>query len=141
MGGKRKKLKEILSLPPSTPPPIPTVEDDELLDDLFAQLDSNDKTVQNVSAEVINDIQLSQLHEKEDAQKPKKDSKTRFLERQVCMFLRVPIAQTEHRLPGAKSCGVRSTPPSRQPSVRCPARKRGEGRGGKYQQDMQISWS
>jgi len=80
MGGKRKKLKDILS--PSTPPPIPTVEDDELLDDLLAQLGSNDKTVQNVSAEVINDIQLSQLQEKE-SRKPKKDSKTRFLERQA----------------------------------------------------------
>lgn len=88
MGGKRKKLKDILS-PPSNPAPASTVEDDELLDDLFSQLDSNDKTVQNVSAEVINDIQLSQLQD----QKPKKDSKTRFLERQVCMFLRVSVAQ------------------------------------------------
>ena len=95
MGGKRKKLKDILSPSPSAPPPIPTVEDDELLDDLFSQLDSNDKTVQNVSAEVINDIQLSQLQEKEESQKQKKDSKTRFLERQVCMFLRASAAQTK----------------------------------------------
>ena len=87
MGGKRKKLRDIVSPPQTTPPPA--VEDDELLDDLFAQLDSNDKTVQNVSAEVINDIQLSQLQEKNESQKQKKDSKTRFLERQVRMFFRV----------------------------------------------------
>jgi len=93
MGGKRKKLKELLSPPQSNPAPASTVEDDELLDDLFSQLDSNDKTVQNVSAQVINDIQLSQLQEKEKQKKQKKDSKTRFLERQVCMLLRVSVAQ------------------------------------------------
>jgi hypothetical protein len=95
MGGKRKKLKDILSPSPSTPPPAPTVEDDELLNDLLAQLDSNDKTVQNTSAELIGDIQLSQLQEKEEPQKQKKDSKTRFLERQVCVFLLAPVAQTK----------------------------------------------
>jgi hypothetical protein len=94
MGGKRKKLKDMIS--PSTPPP--TVEDDELLDDLFAQLDSNNQTVQDVSAEVINDIQLSQLQEKEP-QKPKKDSKMRFLERQVRMFPRVSTIQTTISFP------------------------------------------
>lgn len=90
MGGKRKKLRDILAPPPSTSSSAPAVEDDELLDDLLAQLDSNDKTVQNVSAEVINDIQLSQLQEKKESRKLKKDSKTRFLERQVCVFLRFP---------------------------------------------------
>jgi hypothetical protein len=94
MGGKRKKMKNILSLSPTTPPPVPAVQDDELLDDLIAQLDSNDTTVQNVSAEVINDIQLSQLKENKGSQKRKKDSKTRFLERQVCIFLRFSKART-----------------------------------------------
>jgi len=82
MGNKRKKLKDIISPPPNIPAPVPTA-DDELLDDLIAQLDSNDRTVQNVSAEVINDIQLSQLQEKNESRKPKKDSRTRFLERQT----------------------------------------------------------
>jgi hypothetical protein len=94
MGGKRKKVKEILS--PTSNPSLPatTVEDDELLDDLIAQLDSNDKTVQDVSAEVINDIQLSQLQENKEPQKKKKDSKRRFLERQVCIFLVVKKTET-----------------------------------------------
>ena len=92
MGGKRKKLKDMISPHPNPPPPA--VEDDELLDDLLAQLDSDNKTVQDVSAEVINDIQLSQLQEKEEPQKTKKDSKTRFLERQVRMFLHVSAVQT-----------------------------------------------
>ena len=92
MGGKRKKLKDTLSPPPNAPPSAAAAEDDELLDDLLTQLDSNDKTVQNVSAEVINDIQLSQLREREP-QKSKKDSKTRFLERQVCVLFQVFTAQ------------------------------------------------
>ena len=96
MGGKRKKLKDIVSPPQTTPPPA---ADDELLDDLLAQLDSNDKTVQNVSAEVINDIQLSQLQEQKEPQKLKKASKTRFLERQVRMFLRISTAQATISFP------------------------------------------
>jgi hypothetical protein len=91
MGGKRRKVKDILSPSPKSTPPAPTVDDEELLDDLFAQLDSNNKTVQNVSAEVINDIQRSQLQEDKEPQKQKKDSKTRFLERQVCTFF--PVSQ------------------------------------------------
>lgn len=54
-----------------------------MLDDLIAQLDSNDTTVQNTSAEVINDIQLSQLQENREPRKLKKDSKAKFLERQA----------------------------------------------------------
>lgn len=88
MGGKRKKVKDVLS------PPTSTVEDDGLLDDLIAQLDSNDTTVRNVSAEVINDIQLSQLQENKEPQKLKKVSKTRFLERQVCILPRVSKAKS-----------------------------------------------
>jgi len=76
-------MENILSLSPTTPPSAPAAQDDELLDDLIAQLDSNDRTVQNVSAEVINDIQRSQLKENRESQKRKKDSKTRFLERQA----------------------------------------------------------
>lgn len=93
MGGKRRKLKDIISPPSNAPAPVATA-DDELLDDLFAQLDSNDSTVQNVSAEVINDIQLSQLQEKKEPRKLKKDSRTRFLERQVCTSLRTSVART-----------------------------------------------
>lgn len=108
MGGKRKKVKDILSLPQSSSPPVATAEDDGLLDDLIAQLDSSDKTVRNVSAEVINEIQLSQLEESRGPQKPKKDSKTKFLERQVCTFPRVSntkftVTPTRHAKPQSLS--------------------------------------
>jgi OTU domain-containing protein 6 len=93
MGGKRKKVKDVLSLSSTTPPPAPAAEDDELLDDLIAQLDSDDKTVQDTSAEVINEIQTSQLQENKESQERKKGSKTRFLERQVCMLPRFPKAR------------------------------------------------
>ena len=110
MGGKRKKVKEIISPPKNAPPPA---EDDELLDDLFAQLDSSNQTVQNVSAEVINDIQLSQLPEKKEPQKLKKDSKTRFLERQVCMSFRIPTARTTSFSRHGKPQGsLNATPPA-----------------------------
>src|SRR5258707_234620 len=97
MGGKRRKFKDIINPPQNAPPPVG--EEDELLDDLLAQLDSNDKTVQNVSAEVINDIQLPQPQEKEGPRKLKKDSKTRFLERQVRIFLRISRVQATTSLP------------------------------------------
>ena len=109
MGGKRKKLKDIVSPPQTTPPPA---ADDELLDDLLAQLDSNDKTVQNVSAEVINDIQLSQLQEQKEPQKLKKASKTRFLERQVRCSSEFPQRRLQYHFPGTESCRDHSTPPS-----------------------------
>lgn len=137
MGSKRKKVKDILSPPKKSPPPVPAGEDDELLDDLISQLDSKNNTVRNVSAEVINDIQLSQLQESEEPQKQKKDSKTRFLERQVCMFPPVPKTKIRHRL-GAESRRLCSTLLSRQPSGGRPDRKRDKGRGRNHQQDMQT---
>ena len=110
MGGKRRKFKDIINPPQNAPPPA--VQDDELLDDLLAQLDSNDKTVQNVSAEVINDIQLSQLQEKGGPKKLKKDSKTRFLERQVRILLQISAAQATTSLSrhGELQRSLNSTP-------------------------------
>ncbi|TCD69746.1 hypothetical protein EIP91_006513 [Steccherinum ochraceum] len=55
-GSKRNKIKNILSPVTSPPPPVPP-EDDELMDDLFAQLDSKDQNVQAESAAVINEMQ------------------------------------------------------------------------------------
>ncbi|KAF5391286.1 hypothetical protein D9757_001928 [Collybiopsis confluens] len=82
MGSKRNKLKKAFSTPfsQSPPPPAPDTNDDaELLDDLMAQLDSPDPTVQNESAQVIRDLQRSQGAENGQ----KKDSKNRFQARQV----------------------------------------------------------
>ncbi|KAI9446210.1 hypothetical protein H4582DRAFT_2107957 [Lactarius indigo] len=44
MGSKKNKVKKILA--PSTPPNTTNTVDDDLVDDLFAELDSRDKTVQ-----------------------------------------------------------------------------------------------
>lgn len=60
-GSKKNKIRKILSpLHPSSPglPDDSVVNDSELMDELMAQLDSKDQTVQIESATVINDMQL-----------------------------------------------------------------------------------
>ena len=103
-----------------------------MLDDLFAQLDSDDKTVQGVSAEVINDVQLSQRQEKERPRKLKKDSKTRFLERQVRISFEFLQHNLQHPFPGTESCRDRSTVHPWKPSGGCPDRKGDKGRESKH---------
>ncbi|THH32125.1 hypothetical protein EUX98_g2074 [Antrodiella citrinella] len=76
--GKKNKLRKMLS-PPATSPPPPSVhpEDDDLMDDLFSQLDSKDQNVQAESAAVLTEMQV---HQPATA---KKDSKSRHKARQV----------------------------------------------------------
>lgn len=97
-GSKRHKLKKMLS--PATPPPPPpeqTLDDEELMDDLLAQLDSKDKTVQGVSATVINDMQLGQVADQID-KSPKQDSRSRHRARQVRIRrTRLRLVQSIHR--------------------------------------------
>lgn len=55
------------------------------MNELLAQLDSNDTTVQAESANLINDMDLNQQAAKLEA-KEKQDAKSRFKARQVCVF-------------------------------------------------------
>ena len=79
-GSKRGKVRKALSQRshPSTAAP-PSQDDDELMDELLAQLDSRDETVQAESAAVIQEIHKT---EELDA-KPIKRAKDKFKERQV----------------------------------------------------------
>lgn len=58
MGAKRNKLKKVLSPTPASPPPAMD-DDNDLMDDLMAQLDSRDQNVQAESATVLNDMQVN----------------------------------------------------------------------------------
>ncbi|RDB21035.1 OTU domain-containing protein 6B [Hypsizygus marmoreus] len=78
-GSKRNKLKKALA--PSRVTPEPPVDDD-LMDDLFAQLDSRDQTVQSESAAVINSVQRNQQERMIETHN-KQDAKSRFKARQV----------------------------------------------------------
>jgi len=74
-GSKRNKLKKVLS------PPAPVAQDDEeLMNDLMAQLDSRDKTVQAESANVLNAMQLDR---QANTAQQKQDPKGRYQARQV----------------------------------------------------------
>ncbi|KAJ7582759.1 hypothetical protein C8J56DRAFT_230152 [Mycena floridula] len=75
MGSKRNKLKKALS--PADSSPIPSNDDEQLMDDLMAQLDSRDENVQVETARVLQAV----ANEQED--KPKRDAKDRFLARQA----------------------------------------------------------
>lgn len=83
-GSKRNKLKKALS--PSktteTPPQVLANDDDNLMNDLFAQLDSRNPTVQAESATVINEIQSDAQANRMEGNN-KQDAKARFKARQV----------------------------------------------------------
>ncbi|KAI0316682.1 hypothetical protein OF83DRAFT_1059950 [Amylostereum chailletii] len=80
MGTKRNKLKKMVSPSASTPPPPDGVVDDDLVDDLLAQLDARDEQVQNESATVLQEVQDNQDIV---ATKEKKDPKSRWIARQA----------------------------------------------------------
>lgn len=85
-GGKnRAKLKKVLSPPTQSPPPIEGSADDqgELLDDLFAELDSRDPSVQQEAAQVISEIRTNSPVVSPSPSDSKKGSKQKFKEREV----------------------------------------------------------
>jgi OTU domain-containing protein 6 len=77
---KKNKLKKAVNSFPEASPPID--DDDGLVDDLLAQLDSRDEVVQQESANVLNDMQLNQQADQLEATS-KQDAKSRFKARQV----------------------------------------------------------
>jgi OTU domain-containing protein 6 len=77
-GSKRAKLKKAFASASTSSPP--SNADEELMDDLLAQLDSNDKQVQSETATIITNISANTQNEVQG----KRDPKSRFLARQVC---------------------------------------------------------
>ena len=86
MGSKKKKSKtasskQVDNLPPA---PLPEVADDELLDDLFAQIDEKDSAAaREVATTITQEAELEKGAEEVEAKPSKKDSKTRFEARKV----------------------------------------------------------
>ncbi|KAG7452558.1 cysteine proteinase [Guyanagaster necrorhizus] len=78
-GPRRSKLKKSGN---GFQPPPPEVDDDDLMNDLMAQLDSRDGTVQVESAAVLQDMTLKKEIEKQERPQGKR-SKDRFKERQA----------------------------------------------------------
>ncbi|KAI0341719.1 OTU-domain-containing protein [Trametopsis cervina] len=85
-GSKRNKIRKALSptkgLVDSPPPPPPITEDNDLMDDLFAQLDSRDQTTQETSAEILKDASIDSVADDLDSA-AKKDPKARHKARQA----------------------------------------------------------
>jgi OTU domain-containing protein 6 len=81
MPKKKSKLRKALSPDSSTVQSDTALDDNDLMDDLFAQLDSEDSTVRGESASVIQEINSNATSP------PKKDSKSRFIARQVLIYL------------------------------------------------------
>lgn len=95
-GSKRHRIKKALS-PNSTSsisPPTDTTDDDEdLLDDLVAQLDAKDGNVQQAAATMIQEVE-----KKTDEQaKTKKDGRSRFQARKVCNHIEIRLASVMTR--------------------------------------------
>jgi hypothetical protein len=123
-GSKRTKLKKLVS-PNSTPDPVPSVEDDGLVEDLLATLESRDPSTNVEAANVLTEVQVNAEEELEG--KKKKDSKSRFKEREVrggrwkdCLRLYPCYAV------GAESCSTRSVSTGQRPCPNRADRKRNE---------------
>ena len=86
MGSKRNKLKTFSPAKSTLHPPTTSPEDDDLMNDLIAELDSRDNTVQAESAAVLNDMQLNQQAQQIDISR-KRDPQSRFQARQVMACL------------------------------------------------------
>jgi len=78
--GKKNKLKKAVA--PLLPTMSPPTDDDQLVDDLLAQLDSRDESVKQESANVLNEMQLNQQADQIEASS-KQDPKSRFRARQA----------------------------------------------------------
>ena len=65
---------------------LAAVEDDELLDDLMAQIDGGNAS-QEVAATVVQQVQSNKADEIEASPAGKKDSRVRFEARKVCFCL------------------------------------------------------
>ena len=81
-GSKRSKVKKLLSpTRAASPPPEQIADDDALMDDLMAQLDSKDTVAQQEAATVLTEVSVQKAAEVADA--PQKSSRTRHQARQV----------------------------------------------------------
>ncbi|TFY67292.1 hypothetical protein EVG20_g3995 [Dentipellis fragilis] len=80
MGSKRNKVKKLLSPTRVATPPPNEADNEELMDDLFAQLDNQDQTVRQESAVVLDAVSTNEVSRNES--EGKKDSKSRFMARQ-----------------------------------------------------------
>lgn len=80
--GKKNKLKKVLNPSPSD---ANDADDDELVDDLIAQLESRDQTVQAESATVLQEVSAQRAaSSRQDS--TSSSSKARFLARQVGFY-------------------------------------------------------
>ncbi|PPR06627.1 hypothetical protein CVT26_001169 [Gymnopilus dilepis] len=79
----RSKGNKAKASPLPPPPPPMDTPDDDLMNDLLAQLDSRDQNVQMESAQVLNEMNLNEKADKIEATTSKQDSKSRFKARQA----------------------------------------------------------
>lgn len=80
-GSKRNKMKKASS-PINVPSSNSELEGNELVDDLLAQLDARDTTIQQQSAEVLNEMKIDQEQSKQ-ADRSRIGSKGRYKAREV----------------------------------------------------------
>ncbi len=84
MAQKKSKSKKTVTPPqPATSSPEDLIDDDALMDDLFAQLDSKNEVVRQESATVLKEMNVDQVANDLD-NAPKKDNRAKFKARQVC---------------------------------------------------------
>ncbi|PPR03521.1 hypothetical protein CVT24_007007 [Panaeolus cyanescens] len=81
MAAKKKRSAKQQPLPEL--PVQPLEQDDDLMNDLLAQLESRDQTVKEQSAQLLNDMDLNSKADAIEKTNPKQDAKARFKARQA----------------------------------------------------------
>lgn len=82
--GNKKKSRKAAAPVSELPPPLQTdVDDDGLLDELVAQLGSEDGAVQENAATIIQELDQTNKAEEAESKSSKKDSRARFEARKV----------------------------------------------------------
>jgi len=93
MAGSKRKLKK-KTIPP---PPVTNQDDEDLMNELLAQLDSRDETVRAELA-TINEMNLNEQADANGRQDPKNRFKARLVRPRNCSN-----PQIIHMIPGQKS--------------------------------------
>jgi hypothetical protein len=142
---KKNKSKKVLSPSHSNMPdqPPPTDGDGELMDDLLAELDSRDKTVQHESANVLMEMQENQenaVADKAQSATKKQDSKSRHVARQVSIRSRLFVITNQHSA-DEKGSGLSSEPCTHRRRRRRKAWERSEGRRDVDKRNLRQTWS
>ena len=126
-GSKKKKLKKVLPTQPVAPSPTVDQEDDGLVNDLLAQLDSRAPDARSESTIADDEVHITQPEPDHTAANEKQGAKTRFKARQVRSLPCRTQRPLKYYSVGPESSRHRPNPSTRRSGYAGEAGKGGKG--------------